>query len=115
MPMWPPCCVATAALACEPGFDLGQRRDDDLADNLERARVELVERVAGRVPGRVVEVDQVDRGNAGIDERNVIVIDRRRVGDERALMAEASGGAPDDVVEPSGGAHVLPELRAALA
>ena len=58
-------------------LDLGERGDDDVADDLQAARADGVEVVLRRVPGRVVEVDDVDRGDAGLQERQVVVFDGR--------------------------------------
>ena len=58
---------------------VGQRAEDDVADDLEAAGADGVERVLGRVPRIVVEVDDVDRRDAGREKRQVVVLDPRRV------------------------------------
>ena len=52
----------------QPLLDRRQRRQQDVADRLQRCGRDLVERVVGGVPGGVVEVDDVDRRDAGLEE-----------------------------------------------
>ena len=47
----------------------------DRTDDAQTLRADLVHRVAARVPGRKVEIDQVDRRNADRIQRRVIVED----------------------------------------
>ena len=83
----------------QPLLDLGQRGQQHVADGLQRFGRDLVQRVAGRVPGGVVEVDDVDRRDAGLQERQVVVFDRRLALDEFAAV-QPLGGGPDDVGQP---------------
>ena len=52
----------SSARQCEPRFDLRERGEQRVADDLQAAGADRVERVAGGVPGRVLEIDDVDRG-----------------------------------------------------
>ena len=87
--------------------DQSQRR---FADGVEALGADLVDRVlrrvpvgAGRRPGAVVEVDQVDRGDAGFDERDVVVGDRE--GGARRTARASPRGVREQAVEL--GARVL--------
>src|SRR5262245_54127908 len=62
-------------------FDLRQTEQNDVADDLQAARADLIERVLLRVPvivlsGRaaVLEVNDVDGGNARSEKGHVVVI-----------------------------------------
>jgi len=66
---WP---VSTSVLE-RCGLDRRQRAEDDVADDLEAARADGVERVLRRVPRLVIEVDDVHRRNAGREKRQVVV------------------------------------------
>src|SRR5439155_24214323 len=77
--------VVLVPLSGEAGFDRGQRGEEDVAHALQAARTDRVEGVSGRVPRLVLEIDDVDGRNAGLDERQVVILDRRRAGDERRL------------------------------
>src|SRR3990170_6229924 len=67
------------------GFLSAQSRDEaqgGLADDFEAGEAEFVERVGGGVPvvvaarsGAVVEINDVHCGNAGLNERHVIIED----------------------------------------
>src|ERR1041384_6297490 len=47
--------------------------EHDLADNLHAAGAQLIERVVGGMPRLVVQIENIDRRDSGIDERNVVV------------------------------------------
>src|SRR3954453_11173360 len=59
---------------------LANELQDGLAGRVDRARGELVQRVTRLLPARVVEVDEVDRGNAAPGERRVVVEDDAALG-----------------------------------
>ena len=65
--------------ASESLFQVGQRRDDDVAHDLRAALADVIEVVATRhvVPLRIIEIDDVHRGNAGLEKRPVVVFDAR--------------------------------------
>src|SRR5688572_28221984 len=81
-------------------FDVWKSGEDDVADDLEAAGADELDGVVGRVPGGVLEVDDVDRGNAGAHERHVVIIDRRQLVREGRAVAEPRGRVPDDVDQP---------------
>src|SRR6185503_11746354 len=83
-------------------LDLRERVEDDVADNLQAARAD------------VLEVDDVDRLHAGLDERQVIVLHGEVLGNERRSVAEASGRAPDDRVQPARGVGVGADVEVAV-
>ena len=71
------------------GFDAGQRGQHDVADHLQASRADRVERVLGRVPRFVVEVDDVDRRHACREERHMVVLHPRRLADEGVGQLQA--------------------------
>ena len=54
----------------------------------------MIEVVFDGMPGGVVQIDQVDRGDAGADEWDVIVFDRGQRVREARTIAELSGRRP---------------------
>ena len=84
----------------EMRFDLRQGREHDVADRLQAAGADGVERIFGCVPRLVIEVDDIHGRHAGLQERQMIVLYRRRLGDERAVEPFPSGRVPDDIGEP---------------
>ena len=76
-------------------LDLRQRREHDVADDLQAPRADRIERVLGGVPRLVVEIDDVDRGDAGLQEREVIVLDAGVFCDERRVRAPAASPRPE--------------------
>jgi hypothetical protein len=81
-------------------FQRRQRREHDLADDLQAPLGDVLEGVSGGVPlGVVVEVDQVDGTNVVVEERDVIVGDRVLVLEEIALVPTGRSRRPEDAVE----------------
>src|SRR5437016_2781197 len=84
-------------LACGWGIsrelllDLRQRVEHDVADNLQAARADVIEVVLRGMPLRIVQIDDVDRRDAGFDKRQVIVFDGEVLRDERRAVAETRG------------------------
>ena len=78
----------------EPRFDLRQRGEHDVAHDLQAARADRVERVLRRVPRLVVEVDDVDGRHAGREERQVVVLDARRLRRRSSCPARAAWPRP---------------------
>ena len=78
-------------------LDRRQRGQDDLADELQAGRSDVLERVVGVMPlGVVDQVDQVDGGDPGAEERHVVVADRLALLEEHPLVAaRARGNAPE--------------------
>src|SRR5688572_9384119 len=100
---------ASASAGSQALLDLRQRGEDDVADDLQAARRDLIEGVFGSMPGGVVEIDDVDRWHAGAYERDVVVVDRRQLVREDAAVTEARGCVPDDVHQPWRGVGVAPD------
>src|SRR5262249_57303386 len=72
-----------ALLTGDVRCDRRQRRNDDVADGLEALRGDVLQIVGRRVPvRRVVEIDDVDRRNADLEELEVVVLDRRGLVEE---------------------------------
>ncbi len=91
-------------------LDIRQRRQQHIAHDLQRCRRHLVERIAGRVPRGVVEVDDVDGGHARLEEPQVVVFDRRFAIEELRPLQPLRRG-PDDVGQP--GRRARPPARSA--
>ena len=111
----------------QPLLDCRQRLQQHVTDDLQASRAHLVERVAGGVPRRIVvrAVDDVDRRHAGLQEREVVVLDARRTsrGTRRscfsrfaaAQMASVSHGVEADsrwIVQVAVANHVHQDQRA---
>src|SRR5262245_60213776 len=75
-------------------FDLGDCGDDNVADHLEAFRVDVLEVVLWCVPRRVLEIDDVGRGDARAQEWNVVVLDYGQLIREGAGVPQARGGGP---------------------
>ena len=99
----------------QPCLDLRQRGEDDVADHLQAAGADGVERVLRRVPGLVVEIDDVDRRHAGGEERQVVVLDLRRLGDEVVVEVLALRRLPDEVGQPRRRVGVAADVEVAVA
>src|SRR5436190_12216476 len=97
-----------------PRLDRRQRGEHDIADGLKASGTDGIERVPGRVPRLVVQVDDVDRGDAGLEKRHVIVVNRRFFRDERALELLAPGRIPDDGREPRRRVAIATDLQIAI-
>src|SRR5262249_24706497 len=69
-----------------------QRRKQRVGHYLQAARAARVQRVLGRVPGVVIEIDDVHRRDAGGDERQMVVLDARRIVDEIVVELQPLGG-----------------------
>ncbi len=95
-------CRLPAAGCLEPGaagwcgealFDLRQRVEDDVADDLQAAGADVIEIVLRRVPRGVVEVDDVDRRDAGAQNgmwsSSIVVSSSRNVARWPSFAAEA--------------------------
>src|SRR5215213_3059709 len=65
------------------------------ADLLQAFGAELVERVVGGMPGVVLEIDEIERGDAALDERNVVVENGAAEEGEMLAQAEHFGGGKD--------------------
>ena len=93
--------IASPLLLQQRCFNLRQRREHDIPDDLQALRADVLQRVGGGVPGGVVEIDDVDCGDAGLEKRQVVVFDGRALRQELALVAEAPRRRPDDVGQPA--------------
>src|SRR2546430_5306624 len=92
--------------ALNPLFNLRQACDDCVANDLQTLRRDLVERIFLRMPvgtSRPVraELNQIDRVDAGFQERAVIVVaDSFSVVDELRTITNLFSSLPDDVLQP---------------
>src|SRR6266480_2151900 len=67
----------------------------DITDNLERRRTHLVYRIVGGMPVWIVEVHEVDRVDAHLLQRDVVVGQGvLHAGDEDATVAQVGGDPP---------------------
>ncbi len=76
----------------KPLLDLRQRRQHDIPHNLQTLCADVLERVSRRVPGFVVEIDDVHGLNACLEEGQMVVFDRCRFVKKVTLMPEPAGG-----------------------
>ncbi len=79
---------------------------DDLSDDPQAARVDLVERVLPSVPVArlavaVIEIDQVDGGNPGFEKGQVVIRHPVALVGEVALVAQVACRLPDGVDQPA--------------
>ena len=72
--------------------------EHDGPDDLQTLRAKFIQSVFVFVPGRIVEVDDVEGGDAEVEKRYVVVVLRDAFVDEVSLVAELGGGAPDQFV-----------------
>src|SRR3954452_23845247 len=75
----------------EMRFDLRQRRQQRVTDGLQAARADRIECIGGGVPLRIIEIDDVERGNACGEKWQMVVFDPRRLRHERGLTQLARG------------------------
>ena len=76
-----------------------ERAEQHVAHGLQTARADLIECIRRGMPGRVVEIDDVNRRDAGFQERHVVVFHAQRFRDERGLFLLACR-RPDRISEP---------------
>jgi hypothetical protein len=69
-------------------LELRDNRDQDMTDRGQASRAELVEGVLRCVPVGDFHVDYVNGRNAAPEERNVIVFDTGRTGNENVAISE---------------------------
>src|SRR5690348_2489501 len=80
-------------------LDAREACEDDFADGAKAVRRELVERVFGAMPeGVCVQLYDVERGDARVQERRVVVAAHMlRARGELASVSNLRGGLPNDV------------------
>ena len=75
----------------------------------------MLDRIFSRMPvtvvGAVIKIDQVHCGHAGIEERNVVVIDSSRSIQELLRVPEAVGGSEHDIRQPRCGTSLAMNIQ----